>query len=139
MRRPTALERRIDALAHRRLADAPASGMRAVCIEVGVFLLKQAWACIFGATLLLVIVGARLWYPDDAALARNDFLTISAIVIQIVMLATRLESGRELWVILLFHVTGRRRRSTSTSSPTTGSGTSAGCCWSQSSCCGRGR
>jgi uncharacterized membrane protein YoaT (DUF817 family) len=106
MRRPTALERRIDALAHRRLADAPASGMRAVCIEVGVFLLKQAWACIFGATLLLVIVGARLWYPDDAALARNDFLTISAIVIQIVMLATRLESGRELWVILLFHVTG---------------------------------
>ena len=106
MRQPTSLERRIDSLAHRLLADAPASGARAVCIEVGVFLLKQAWACIFGATLLLVIVGARLWYPDDAALARNDFLTISAIVIQLVMVAARLESGRELWVIVLFHVTG---------------------------------
>lgn len=106
MRQPTSLERRIDSLAHRLLADAPASGVRAVGIEVGVFLLKQAWACIFGATLLLVIVGARLWYPDDAALARNDFLTISAIVIQLVMVAARLESGRELWVIVLFHVTG---------------------------------
>jgi uncharacterized membrane protein YoaT (DUF817 family) len=106
MRQPTSLERRIDSLAHRLLGDAPASGVRAVCIEVGVFLLKQAWACIFGATLLLVIVGARLWYPDDAALARNDFLTISAIVIQLVMVAARLESGRELWVIVLFHVTG---------------------------------
>jgi uncharacterized membrane protein YoaT (DUF817 family) len=54
----------------------------------------------------VVIVGARLWYPDDATLARNDFLTIAAVVIQTVMVATRLESGRELWVIVLFHVTG---------------------------------
>ena len=106
MRQPTSLERRIDGVAHRLLADAPATGVRAVLLEVGVFVLKQAWACIFGATLLLVIVAARLWYPDDAALARNDFLTIAAVAIQIVMVATRLESGRELWVIVLFHVTG---------------------------------
>jgi uncharacterized membrane protein YoaT (DUF817 family) len=106
MRQPTSLERRIDGLAHRLLADAPATGVRSVLLEVGVFVLKQAWACIFGATLLLVIVAARLWYPDDASLARNDFLTIAAVVIQIVMVATRLESGRELWVIVLFHITG---------------------------------
>ncbi len=106
MRQPTPLERRIDSVAHRLLADAPDTGARSVLIEFGVFVLKQAWACIFGATLLVVIVGARLWYPDDALLARNDFLTIAAVVIQIVMLATRLESGRELWVIVLFHVTG---------------------------------
>ncbi|WP_314507356.1 DUF817 domain-containing protein [uncultured Microbacterium sp.] len=106
MRQPTPLERRIDGFAHRLLAGAPSHGVRAVCIEVGVFVLKQAWACIFGAALLFVIVGARLWYPDDAALARNDFLTIAAIVIQVVMVTTRLESGRELWVIVLFHLTG---------------------------------
>jgi uncharacterized membrane protein YoaT (DUF817 family) len=106
MRQPTRLERRIDAAAHAALADAPASGARARVIELGVFVLKQAWACLFGASLLLVIVAVRLWYPDDAALAPNDFLTLSAIAIQIVMIATRLESGRELWVIVLFHVTG---------------------------------
>src|SRR6187431_621299 len=106
MRQPTPLERRIDNVAHRLLAGAPAVGVRAVLLEVGVFVLKQAWACIFGAALLVVIVGARLWYPDDATLARNDFLTIAAVVIQIVMVATRLETGRELWVIVLFHLTG---------------------------------
>lgn len=75
-------------------------------VECAVFLLKQAWACIFGALLLVAIVAARLWIPDDAPIDRNDLLTLAAILIQVGMLAFRLESGRELWVILLFHVTG---------------------------------
>lgn len=102
----TRLERTIDRAAQRFLARGSASGRRAVAIECAVFLLKQAWACVFGALLLAVIVAARLWYPDDAALARNDALTIAAVVIQIGMLAFRLESGRELWVIVLFHIAG---------------------------------
>lgn len=102
----TPLERAIDRAAHRVLAGRPARGPRAVLVEVSVFLLKQAWACVFGALLLAVIVAARLWYPDDALLARNDALTIAAILIQLGMLVFRLESGRELWVILLFHITG---------------------------------
>ena len=106
MRQPTRLERRIDVAAHRFLAEAPAEGARARLVEVGVFLLKQAWACLFGASLLVVIVAVRLWYPDDASLAPNDFLTLAAIAIQVIMVATRLETGRELWVIVLFHVTG---------------------------------
>jgi len=106
MRQPTRLERRIDVAAHRFLADAPAEGARARLVEVGVFLLKQAWACLFGASLLVVIVAVRLWYPEDASLAPNDFLTLAAIAIQVIMVATRLETGRELWVIVLFHVTG---------------------------------
>ena len=106
MQRATSLERRIDAAAHRLLRDAPANGIRAFLVEFAVFVLKQAWACIFGAALLVVIVVARLWYPDDVALARNDALTIAAVLIQVAMLVFRLESGRELWVILLFHVTG---------------------------------
>lgn len=106
MQRATSLERRVDAIAHRVLRDAPADGIRATLVEVAVFVLKQAWACIFGASLLAVIIAARLWYPDDAAVARNDALTIAAVAIQLAMLVFRLESGRELWVIVLFHVTG---------------------------------
>jgi len=106
VRQRTSLERRIDEAAHRLLARAPRDGAAGFLAETGVFLAKQAWACVFGAALLAVIVAARLWYPDDAALARNDALTIAAVAIQIAMLATRLESGRELWVVVLFHVTG---------------------------------
>ena len=102
----TRVERLIDDAAHRVLAGAPDHGLRAGFVEFLVFGAKQAWACIFGAALLAVIVASRLWYPDDAALARNDALTLAAIAIQVVMVATRLESGRELWVIVLFHITG---------------------------------
>jgi len=102
----TTVELSIDRAAHRLLADASDRGIRAGLIEFLVFGAKQAWACIFGAALLAVIVAARLWYRDDAALARNDALTIAAVLIQVVMVATRLESGRELWVVVLFHLTG---------------------------------
>ncbi|WP_370647285.1 DUF817 domain-containing protein [Agromyces endophyticus] len=102
----TAVERAIDRAAHRLLAGAPDRGIRAGLVEFLVFGAKQAWACVFGAALLVAIVAARLWYPDDAVLARNDALTIAAVLIQVVMVATRLETGRELWVIILFHLTG---------------------------------
>jgi uncharacterized membrane protein YoaT (DUF817 family) len=46
-----------------------------------------------------------LW-PADAPIARYDFLLISAIVIQIMMLWTGLETREEAWVILIFHITG---------------------------------
>ncbi|RWZ53045.1 DUF817 domain-containing protein [Labedella phragmitis] len=106
MPRFTPLEQRIDALAHRLLAEAPEHGARARLVEFLVFGAKQAWACVFGALLLVAIVAARLWYPDDAAIARNDALVIAALAIQVFMLVARLESGRELWVIVLFHVVG---------------------------------
>lgn len=106
MQQPTPLERRIDAAAHRVLRDAPERGARARLVEVAVFLIKQAWACVFGFALLVAIVAARLWWPDDAPLARNDALTIAAVIIQVAMLAGRLETGREVWVIVLFHITG---------------------------------
>lgn len=102
----TSVERRLDERAHRYLDTAPADGLRSRLTEFVVFGLKQAWACIFGAALLAVLMAARLWYPEDAALARNDFLTIAAVVIQILMVATRLETLRELRVIVLFHLVG---------------------------------
>ena len=106
MRSFTSVEQRIDERAHRFLDNAPAGGFRARLTEFVVFGLKQAWACIFGAALLAVLMAARLWYPDGAALARNDFLTIAAVVIQILMVAARLETLRELRVIVLFHLVG---------------------------------
>ncbi|MFE6995348.1 DUF817 domain-containing protein [Microbacterium sp. NPDC057659] len=106
MQRGTSLERRIDVVARRVLQGAPHRGVRAGLIEFTVFLLKQAWACIFGASLLALIIAARLWYPDDALLARNDALTLAAVLIQVVMITFRLETGRELWVIVIFHITG---------------------------------
>lgn len=102
----TAVERFIDERAHRILDRAPSSRARAFLVEFAVFTLKQAWACAFGAALLVVLLLSRLWYPDDAALARNDALTIAAVAIQVVMIAARLETLRELRVILLFHVVG---------------------------------
>ena len=102
----TSLEQRIDALAHRLLDGAPLRGPRAFLVEFGVFVAKQAWACAFGAAMLAVLLGTRLWYPEDAALARNDFLVIAAVLIQVAMVAFRLETGRELVVIVLFHIVG---------------------------------
>lgn len=104
----TPLEERIDAWAHRRLRALgdDGSALRRGLIEFTVFTLKQAWACIFGAAMLAILVVARVAYPDDALLARSDALVIAAVAIQVLMLVFRLEGGRELWVIMLFHVVG---------------------------------
>ncbi|NQX13187.1 DUF817 domain-containing protein [Microbacteriaceae bacterium VKM Ac-2855] len=99
----TPVERRIDDAAHRLLER---TRLRPGFVEFLVFGAKQAWACIFAALLLLAILVARLWYPDDAALSRNDALTITAVLIQIGMLAGRLETWRELRVIVIFHIVG---------------------------------
>ena len=102
----TSVEARLDALANRLLAAAPASGARARLVEFAVFVLKQAWACVFGAAFLAVVLAAKLWYPADAPLARNDALTIAAVLIQVVMVVGRLETLRELRVIVTFHIVG---------------------------------
>jgi uncharacterized membrane protein YoaT (DUF817 family) len=102
----TPVEQRIDDAAHRLLDRAPTSRAWSAFIEFLVFGAKQAWACLFGALLLVAIVAVRLWYPDDAALARNDALTIIAILIQVGMVASGLETFRELRVIILFHIVG---------------------------------
>lgn len=106
MRRMTGTERRLDAAARRFLGRLPSRGAGGVLVEVLAFGAKQAWACVFGGALLAVLLAARLWYPDDAPLARNDALTVAALVIQVLMLVFRLETLRELRVILLFHLVG---------------------------------
>uniref|UniRef100_UPI003BAB77CF DUF817 domain-containing protein n=1 Tax=Stappia sp. TaxID=1870903 RepID=UPI003BAB77CF len=70
------------------------------------FGIKQAYACIFGALLLALILATRFLYPDDVALTRYDFLFLAALAIQVWLLAARYETLDEAKVILIFHVVG---------------------------------
>ena len=79
---------------------------RAGLHELIFFGMKQAWACLFGGLLLLLILATKLWWPADALLARYDFLFVAAIVIQLALLATKLETLDEAKVILIFHIVG---------------------------------
>ena len=82
------------------------SRLNAWAYEFLLFGLKQAWACLFGAIMLALLVGTHLWWPRDAALARYDFLVIAAVAIQVGMLALKLEHWDEALVIVLFHAAG---------------------------------
>ena len=74
--------------------------------ELLAFGIKQAYACIFGALLLALILATRFLYPDGAALTRYDFLFLAALAIQVWLLAARYETLDEAKVILIFHVVG---------------------------------
>ena len=70
------------------------------------FGLKQAWACLFGGAMVSLLLGSYLLYPQDAWIARYDFLTIAAFGIQLVLIASGLETREEAVVIFLFHIIG---------------------------------
>ncbi len=70
------------------------------------FGVKQAWACLFGGIMLALLLGTHLWYPADAPLARYDLLTLAAVLVQVGMLVTGLETREEARVIILFHLAG---------------------------------
>ncbi|MFC4764147.1 DUF817 domain-containing protein [Dyella koreensis] len=70
------------------------------------FGVKQASACLFGGCMVALLVVTWAFYPEDVWLTRYDFLTLAALAIQVVLLALRLESREEAWVILLFHLVG---------------------------------
>ncbi len=84
----------------------PRPGWRSHVYEFLLFGFKQGWACLFGALLLSLLLATHLFYPDDTAMARYDFLTLAALCIQIAMLALRLETFEEARVILAFHIVG---------------------------------
>ncbi len=95
------------AVVRKRLeAFEPRSGFQAYVYEFLLFGFKQGWACLFGGLLLGLLIGTHLFYPADATIARYDFLAISAVAIQVAMLAFRLETLDEAKVILAFHIVG---------------------------------
>lgn len=81
----------------------PVTGFLFEFVSFGV---KNAWACMFGGAMLALLVGTFWVYPAKAPLARYDFLAIGAVLIQILMLATKLETWGEARAILAFHVVG---------------------------------
>lgn len=74
--------------------------------EFLLFGLKQAWACLFGGAMLALLILTGFFWPDQAPIARYDFLVVAAVLIQGLLLATRLERMEEALVILIFHVVG---------------------------------
>ncbi|MGN6521258.1 MAG: DUF817 domain-containing protein [Dokdonella sp.] len=67
---------------------------------------KQAWACLFGGAMVALIVATHLWYPASAPLARYDALFIAALALQVLLLATHMETPDEAKVIFVYHVIG---------------------------------
>lgn len=106
MKRFTSVEARIDAAAHVVLDRLPAHGFSGALVELAVFGLKQAWACLFGGALLALIIATKYLWPEGATLARYDFLFLAALALQLALLAGRLETLGEAKVILIFHVVG---------------------------------
>ena len=73
-------------------------------VEFFVFGAKQAASCVFaGSFLFLLAISGHVSIPG---LARYDFLFLSAIAIQILLVAVRLENWREVAVLSLFHLLG---------------------------------
>ena len=72
--------------------------------EFLVFGFKEAAACVFaGSFLFLLAISGHINIPG---LHRYDFLFLSAIAIQIVLIVARLETWREVAVLSLFHLIG---------------------------------
>jgi uncharacterized membrane protein YoaT (DUF817 family) len=84
----------------------PTSRRNALLWEFFLFVFKQAWACLFGGTLLSLVLLTKWFYPAHAWLARYDFLFLAALAIQALLLILRMETVREAKIILVFHVIG---------------------------------
>lgn len=101
-----AVETRFAGIRRRLEAFNPRPGPPSWLYEFVLFGFKQGWACLFGGLMLALLLGTHLFYPDHAALARYDFLTLAALAIQLAMLGFRLETLSEAKVIFAFHVVG---------------------------------
>jgi uncharacterized membrane protein YoaT (DUF817 family) len=106
LKRFTSVEERIDHAAHGVLDRLPAHGLSGALVELLVFGLKQAWACLFGGAMLFLIIVTKYLPPDGFGIARYDFLFLAALAIQLSMLAFKLETTAEAKVILIFHIVG---------------------------------
>lgn len=90
----------------RRLGDWARTKLPGRLIEFIMFVLKQGWACLFGALLLIAIVTTKIIWQPDWLLSRYDALFLFALCTQFLFLWFRLESWDEAKVILIYHIVG---------------------------------
>ncbi|HEY4358018.1 MAG TPA: DUF817 domain-containing protein [Acidobacteriaceae bacterium] len=102
----SATQTRFHAIRLRLEHHVPSSRLNAFLWEFLLFGFKQAWACLFGGTLLALLLLSKHFWPAHAPLARYDFLFLAALSMQILLLVFRMESVREAKVILAFHIVG---------------------------------
>lgn len=74
--------------------------------EFLVFTIKQGWACLFAGLMCALLVATSIFYPEGAIIARYDFLMVAAIVIQVILLLTGMETWEEAKVVLAYHIIG---------------------------------
>ena len=80
---------------------------RGPVFEFVMFGVKQAWACLYGGTMLLLLILTMLFWPtQDVWLSRFDFLFLAAIALQVLLVALKLERLEEVKVIAIFHIVG---------------------------------
>ncbi|MDZ4684973.1 MAG: DUF817 domain-containing protein [Planctomycetaceae bacterium] len=78
--------------------------MRAGLREFLIFGVKEARACIFAGTFLALLLLSRQLPLGD--LPRYDFLFLAAVLLQVVLLATRVKTLDEVLVLCAFHAVG---------------------------------
>ena len=79
---------------------ARASSLLLDLLDFGV---KQALSCLFAVS---IVAGLAITHFVDFGLARYDTMLVWCIIVQIVLLATRIETRDELLVICVFHLLG---------------------------------
>jgi uncharacterized membrane protein YoaT (DUF817 family) len=103
--RPASRPRTV-AQSERRLGDWVRAKLPSAIVEFVMFVLKQAWACLFGGLILAaILISAAIWQPDWI-LSRYDALFLFALLVQVIFLWAGLESLDEAKVILMYHITG---------------------------------
>ncbi|MCP5080756.1 MAG: DUF817 domain-containing protein [Alphaproteobacteria bacterium] len=90
----------------RRLGDWVRARTPGWLVEFTMFVLKQAWACLFGLLFIVMLIGTSLIWQPEWALQRYDALFVFAVTTQVLFLLLKLESWREAKVILIFHIVG---------------------------------
>lgn len=75
--------------------------------EFVMFGIKQAWACLYGGAMLVLLVATMVFWPKEGGiLTRYDFLFVAALGLQILLITLKLERLEEVKVIFIFHVVG---------------------------------
>lgn len=102
--RCVSLERRIGAIMAR-------TSTHIALYEFLRFGIKQAWACLFGAIMLGLLISTHvlwrwLWPGGGAPVARYDVLFVAAVAVQVALVTLKMELWEEAKVILLYHVVG---------------------------------